>query len=127
WPVDRGVRIDVRVSTGVDVVRRADTLASARVPHQHDAPKVDRALETESEGAGRYLDSAVQAAEELEMLEHQTAACEVQASVFDDGMSRCPQILWPAGRDSAVGVDGHDEVPARCKLLGEVRIPFVAW
>src|SRR5262249_41364056 len=125
-PIDSGVRIDVRVSTGVDVVRRAHSLTSARVPHQGDLPKVDRATETESEGAGRCLQSAVPAAEELEMLEYQAGAREVQASVFDEGLSRRPQILRPAGRDSAVGVDGYDDVPARSKLLRSVPIAFVA-
>src|SRR5262249_55890838 len=110
----------------VDVVCAAHAFPSARVPHENDPTEVDRALEAETQRAWGWIESLVPAAEELDMSEYQTGAREVQAAVFDEGMSRRSQVLCRTGGDSAVGVDGNDEVAVRCNLLGEVRISFVA-
>src|SRR5262249_42207221 len=79
----------------------------------------------EAERVGSGVDALIPAAEELEVLEHQTSAAEVNTSVFNKGIPRHSKVLRDPSSDSAVGVDGDDEVAARSKLLRQVRVSFV--
>src|SRR6266849_2044087 len=111
----------------MNVVRAPNSLATARVTDQGNSSEVDCASKAEPKRGGCRLDSAVPAAQKLEVFENQPGTREVQAAVFDEGIARRTEVLWRAGGDSAIGVDRHHQVTPRGKLFRKVSVAFVVW
>ena len=100
----------------IQVVVGAHAFAAARVAEHAEVREIERAADVEAK-ARRRAAGRVPLAQPLQVLEHETAAPQVQAAVVGD-----------AGRGvhATVRVDRDDDVAPRGEAFGKIRIAGVA-